>query len=170
MTEEEILLTSILNCSRTALYTDSLNLNTQAIQELSEALYLRSRGFPLQHILGETEFFGLKFKVDRRVFIPRPETEILVETAIKYVTSHQPEGSGLASDSQSHQSPVTSQIKKLEKDLFNEINKLDIGPMGLGGKTTCLGVNIKTYPTHIAGLPVAVNISCHALRSAAKII
>ena len=114
MTEEEILLTSILNCSRTALYTDSLNLNTQAIQELSEALYLRSRGFPLQYILGETEFFGLKFKVDRRVFIPRPETEILVETAIKYVTSHQPEGSGLASDSQSHQPPVTSQARILD--------------------------------------------------------
>jgi fumarate hydratase subunit alpha len=42
--------------------------------------------------------------------------------------------------------------------------------MGLGGKTTCLGLNIETYPTHIAGLPVAVNISCHALRSATKIL
>jgi fumarate hydratase subunit alpha len=57
---------------------------------------------------------------------------------------------------------------KLESDLLEEINKLNIGPMGLGGKTTCLGVNIQTYPTHIAGLPVAVNISCHALRSAIK--
>jgi fumarate hydratase subunit alpha len=57
-------------------------------------------------------------------------------------------------------------ISKLEYDLLSEINKLNIGPMGLGGKTTCLGVNILTYPTHIAGLPVAVNISCHALRSA----
>jgi len=61
-------------------------------------------------------------------------------------------------------------IRKLEKDLLREINKLNIGPMGLGGKTTCLGVNIKTYPTHIAGLPVAVNISCHALRSASRSI
>jgi len=69
-----------------------------------------------------------------------------------------------------HQSPVTSQLVKLEKDLFQEINELNIGPMGLGGKTTCLAVNIVTYPTHIAGLPVAVNISCHALRSASKII
>jgi len=57
---------------------------------------------------------------------------------------------------------------RLEQDLLREINKLNIGPMGLGGKTTCLGVNIQTYPTHIAGLPVAVNISCHALRSATK--
>lgn len=54
----------------------------------------------------------------------------------------------------------------LEKQLFKEINQLGIGPMGLGGKTTCLGVNILTHPTHIAGLPVAVNISCHSLRSA----
>jgi len=59
---------------------------------------------------------------------------------------------------------------KLEQGLLKEINKLNIGPMGLGGKATCLGVNIETYPTHIAGLPVAVNISCHALRSATKII
>lgn len=55
---------------------------------------------------------------------------------------------------------------KLESDLLKEINRLNIGPMGLGGRTTALAVNIETYPTHIAGLPVAVNISCHALRSA----
>jgi fumarate hydratase subunit alpha len=59
---------------------------------------------------------------------------------------------------------------KLAKDLLKEINQLNIGPMGLGGKATCLAVNIVTHPTHIAGLPVAVNISCHALRSATKII
>lgn len=58
--------------------------------------------------------------------------------------------------------------QKLERDLLKEINNMNIGPMGLGGKTTALGVNIETYPTHIAGLPVCVNISCHALRSAAK--
>ncbi len=59
----------------------------------------------------------------------------------------------------------TTKVKKLENDLLKEINKLNIGTMGLGG-VTCLGVNIETAPTHIAGLPVAVNISCHALRSA----
>ena len=59
---------------------------------------------------------------------------------------------------------------KLERELLKAVNKLNIGPMGLGGRTTCLGVNIKTCPTHIAGLPVAVNISCHALRSASKTI
>lgn len=54
--------------------------------------------------------------------------------------------------------------RKLEEELLNEINKLGIGPQGLGGKTTALAVNIETYPTHIAGLPVAVNINCHVTR------
>ena len=55
----------------------------------------------------------------------------------------------------------------LEKELLRSVNKLNIGPMGLGGRTTALAVHVMTYPTHIAGLPVAVNISCHATRSAA---
>ncbi|MFA5157198.1 MAG: fumarate hydratase [Candidatus Omnitrophota bacterium] len=59
---------------------------------------------------------------------------------------------------------------KLEADLLKEINKLNIGPMGLGGKHTALSVNVETYPTHIAGLPVCVNISCHALRSASIVL
>jgi len=57
-------------------------------------------------------------------------------------------------------------IRLLEEELLDEINKLDIGPAGLGGKTTALAVNIDTYATHIAGLPVAVNMSCHATRHA----
>jgi len=54
--------------------------------------------------------------------------------------------------------------KELEGELLDAVNKLGIGPQGFGGKTTALGLNIETYPTHIAGLPVAVNISCHATR------
>ena len=61
-------------------------------------------------------------------------------------------------------------IAALEKKLFKKINALKIGPMGFGGGATCLGVNIEVYPTHIAGLPVCVNISCHATRSANAII
>ncbi|MBN1405567.1 MAG: fumarate hydratase [Candidatus Omnitrophica bacterium] len=61
-------------------------------------------------------------------------------------------------------------IALLEKEILYALNKTGIGPMGLGGKTTCLAVNILEYPTHIAGLPVCVNISCHALRSAEVII
>lgn len=57
-----------------------------------------------------------------------------------------------------------SYVKDLEAELLNTINKLGIGPGGLGGTTTALAVNINTYPTHIAGLPVAVNICCHVNR------
>ncbi|WP_302541444.1 fumarate hydratase [uncultured Clostridium sp.] len=52
----------------------------------------------------------------------------------------------------------------LEKEFLEDINNLGIGPQGFGGKTTAIGLNIETYPTHIAGLPVAVNINCHATR------
>jgi fumarate hydratase subunit alpha len=65
---------------------------------------------------------------------------------------------------------INRQTNKLEQELLKEINRLNIGPMGLGGKVTALAVNIETYPTHIAGLPVAVNISCHALRSATALL
>ncbi len=61
-------------------------------------------------------------------------------------------------------------IARLEKDILKEINRLNLGPMGLGGRTTALGVSVLTHPTHIAGLPCAVNISCHALRSATAIL
>lgn len=56
------------------------------------------------------------------------------------------------------------EYKALEEELLDMINKSGIGPQGYGGKSTCLRVLIKSYPTHIAGLPVAVNINCHATR------
>ena len=61
-------------------------------------------------------------------------------------------------------------IAKLEKDILTKVNKTGIGPAALGGKTTALGVNILDFPTHIAGLPVCVKISCHATRSATGIV
>ena len=54
--------------------------------------------------------------------------------------------------------------RKLEEELLEEINKLGVGPMGFGGTKTCLAVKVNTYPCHIASLPVAVNIQCHAAR------
>ncbi len=60
--------------------------------------------------------------------------------------------------------------KELEIELLEKINKLGIGPQGFGGRTTALGLNIEAYPTHIAGLPVAVNINCHATRHKEAII
>ena len=61
-------------------------------------------------------------------------------------------------------------IADLEAQLIEQINNLQIGPQGLGGDTTALGLRILTYPTHIAALPVAVNISCHALRRETVVI
>ncbi|QHQ60276.1 fumarate hydratase [Anaerocolumna sedimenticola] len=61
-------------------------------------------------------------------------------------------------------------IKNLEMELLSEINKLGIGPGGLGGRVTALGINIETYPTHIAGLPVAINICCHVNRHITRIL
>lgn len=58
----------------------------------------------------------------------------------------------------------------LEKKLLEKVNKLGIGPQGMGGTTTALGLNIEVFPTHIAGLPVAVNVNCHATRHAVEII
>ncbi|WWU65077.1 fumarate hydratase [Clostridium baratii] len=59
---------------------------------------------------------------------------------------------------------------KLEDELLKDINSLGIGPQGFGGLTTALGINIETYPTHIAGMPVAVNISCHVTRHKERVI
>lgn len=61
-------------------------------------------------------------------------------------------------------------LRELEAELCQEINDLGIGPQGFGGSTTALGVNIEVFPTHIAGLPVAVNIGCHANRSRSAIL
>ena len=61
-------------------------------------------------------------------------------------------------------------VKELEEEMLDRINKTGIGPGGLGGTTTALAVNINTYPTHIAGLPVAVNICCHVNRHAVRVL
>ncbi|WP_167957612.1 fumarate hydratase [Anaerosporobacter faecicola] len=61
-------------------------------------------------------------------------------------------------------------VKDLEEELLIKINKQGIGPAGLGGRVTALGVNVETYPTHIAGLPVAINICCHVNRHANRVI
>ncbi|APF25401.1 hydrolyase, tartrate alpha subunit/fumarate, Fe-S type domain protein [Clostridium sporogenes] len=71
--------------------------------------------------------------------------------------------------------PIDSRNKNkfyrdLEEELLEKINSLGIGPQGFGGKTTALAVNIETFPTHIAGLPVAVNVSCHVTRHKEEII
>ena len=59
---------------------------------------------------------------------------------------------------------------QLEGELLEEINSLGIGPQGFGGRTTCLGLAVETAPTHVAGLPVAVNVSCHVTRKATEVL
>ncbi len=85
MTEVELLFTEILNCNRLTLYLHKeMFLDKAKTSLISNALKRRIQGEPLQYILGKTEFMGLEFKVTPEVFIPRPETEILVETVIDY--------------------------------------------------------------------------------------
>ena len=69
-----------------------------------------------------------------------------------------------------NESSKTEYLNILEMEMLKAINSMGIGPAGLGGRITALGVNIEAYPTHIAGLPVAVNISCHATRHAEVVL
>lgn len=69
-----------------------------------------------------------------------------------------------------NEKPEIPYVRELEEEMLGKINKLGIGPGGLGGSVTALSVNIETYPTHIAGLPVAVNICCHVNRHTHRII
>ena len=66
--------------------------------------------------------------------------------------------------------PQKQYVVKISKEMLDKINKLGIGPGGLGGTKTALAVNIETYPTHIAGLPVAINICCHVNRHAHRVL
>ena len=68
------------------------------------------------------------------------------------------------------QKPDTQWVRDLEQEMLEKINRLGIGPGGLGGTVTAMAVNIETYPTHIAGLPLAVNICCHVNRHAHRTI
>ena len=83
MNEKEFILTSVLDCRCIDLYVDPPSLTTDQVEQIAIMEERCRQGEPLQYILGECEFMGLAFKVDPRVFIPRPETELLVEKAIR---------------------------------------------------------------------------------------
>jgi len=91
MTETELLFSHVLGCLRPDLYLNKEKyLNQQEADFISSALKRRIAGEPIQYILGSTEFMGLEIKVNRDVLIPRPETEILVETAIEFIEKEKP--------------------------------------------------------------------------------
>ena len=83
MTEKELMLTALLDCERVDLYVDPPRLSPEQGRKFSAMQDRRRNHEPLQYIVGECEFYGLRFKVDRRVLIPRPETEILVEKILE---------------------------------------------------------------------------------------
>jgi len=130
--------------------------------------------------------FGCENKTQLRMLDPTAGPQALEEFIVACVRQAGPDacppyvvgvGIGGASDTACLLSkkallrPVTARqgsaaLDRMARRLMRRFDALRIGPMGLGGRTTVLGVNILTHPTHIAGLPVCVNISCHALRSA----
>ncbi len=85
MTEDELILTHILQCSRSELYLRNLKLTDQQKRQFESYKARRKQGEPLQYILGVWDFMGIELKVDPRALIPRPETEILVEEAIRRI-------------------------------------------------------------------------------------
>jgi fumarate hydratase subunit alpha len=129
--------------------------------------------------------FGCENKSQLRMFNPTAKTADIMKFIVEAVKISGPDacppyvvgvGIGGTSDhacllaKKALLRKIGSRNSRLEESLLKEINKLNIGPMGLGGKTSALAVKIEEYPTHIAGLPVAVNISCHATRSASAAI
>lgn len=83
MTEDELILTHLLKCSRSELYLQPLSLSASQQSQFDAIKARRQQGEPLQYLLGTANFFGFDLKVDPRVLIPRPETELLVEEAVK---------------------------------------------------------------------------------------
>ncbi len=133
--------------------------------------------------------FGCENKSQLRMFKPTAKAEEIKEFIVEAVKNAGPDacppyvvGVGIGGTAdyaallakqsllRKIQSRPHQALNRLEKDLLTRINKLNLGPMGLGGAHTALAVHVQTYPTHIAGLPVAVNISCHALRSASVVL
>jgi release factor glutamine methyltransferase len=92
MNDEELLLSYVLNCQAIDLYTrHRLSIPPDTQKKYKDLLSRRKRGEPLQYIMGSTQFMGLEFKVGRDTFIPRPETEILIEALLEVISGQQPD-------------------------------------------------------------------------------
>ena len=91
--------------------------------------------------------------MEKRITLPLTE-ELAKKALLRPLDSHHPD-------------PFYAE---LEEELLEKINEMGIGPQGFGGRTTALGLNIETMATHIAGLPVAVNVSCHVTRHKTEVL
>ena len=176
-------------CLRKSVVSDALirkntGTNTPAI------IYMDIVGGDNVKISVSPKGFGSENKSMIRMFRPADSTEDIKKFVIDVVKSAGPDacpplvlgiGLGGTFEKAAHLAkralfrPIDKRnpkrhLSKLERELIRDINSLGIGPMGLGGKTTVLGVNILESHTHIAGLPVAVNVSCHATRSAETVL
>jgi release factor glutamine methyltransferase len=120
MNKIEILFSEILKCRRHQLYLNQPNFTFSQSRRLKYCLTKLSQGMPLQYVLGKVDFMGLELEVDRRVFIPRPETELLVETTISYVN-------------------------QLDKYLRIRLNILDVGT-GSG----CIAISLAKFLSNVA--------------------
>jgi len=152
MNETELLFTETLNCDRASLYLEGKRkLDKHVLFSISQALRRRINGEPIQYILGKTEFMGLEFKVSQDVLIPRPETEILVETVLKAIKSRgYPAGSA-----------IPAQLSISAGYNVTSLNILDIGT-GSG----CIAVSLAKF-LHQAKI-FATDISGKALDAARK--
>jgi len=170
MREIELLLCQILNCNRADLYLGShrlSQLDPEKIVLLQNAIKRRINGEPLQYILGSQEFMGLEFKVSPGVFIPRPETEILVEKAIDLLSNQKPVlrlNSGLALSpstrfARSGRIPSLSRESKAEVPVTRNQKILDIGT-GSG----CIAVSLAKLLSNVE--ITAIDISSEALEIA----
>ncbi|MFH1678164.1 MAG: peptide chain release factor N(5)-glutamine methyltransferase [Candidatus Omnitrophota bacterium] len=125
MTESELVFSEVLGCSREQLYLNKKRLLTQKETSfLSDVLRRRSYGEPIQYILGKTEFMGMEFKLSPYVFIPRPETEILVQAVINLVTGRRPQA--VCMDIGTGSGNIAVSLAKLLKDC--EVLAVDISP------------------------------------------
>lgn len=140
--ESEFCLTAILNCPRHHLYLDNLAVKETEARHFWRLLSLRAKGEPLQYLLGQSEFMGLTFKVRPGVFIPRPETELLVETALDILSNI----------------PINKQTNRLTDKPTNRLKILDLG-CGSGNIAISLAVLLKPKQARSPSLKLRRNLA-----------
>ncbi|MDD5432135.1 MAG: peptide chain release factor N(5)-glutamine methyltransferase [Candidatus Omnitrophica bacterium] len=145
MNEAELLFSEVLNCNRTNLYLNHSQLLTKKQSEsIAQALKRRIIGEPIQYILGWSEFMGFRFKVNKDCLIPRPETEILVEAALKYLNSCRKQETQNILDLCSGSGCIGISLAKLLPDCFVTVSDISEKALKIAQQNACLnGVSDK---------------------------